>query len=90
MTNFTEQSNRAITPISVVVSRITRAIILAACILAGGHIIGAILGGGIYQVEGTTSSIPGEAQPSTFPLAIVLNKFTGKVSFCRLDGSCKW
>jgi hypothetical protein len=90
MTNSTEQPSRTVTPISAVVSRITRAIIVAASILAAGHIISTMVGGGFYQVVGTTSSIGGGTQPSIYPLAIVLNKFTGKVSFCRLDGSCKW
>jgi hypothetical protein len=90
MTNATEQPGRIATPVSLIISRISRAIIIAACILAAGHIISAMVSGGLYQVEGTTSSIGGTPQPSIYPLAIVLNKFTGKVSFCRLDGSCKW
>lgn len=90
MANSMEQSSRIVTPVSMAISRIARTIILATCILAVGHIIGAIIEGGFYQVEGTTTSLGIESSPSIYPLAIVLNKFTGKVSFCRLDGSCKW
>lgn len=90
MANSTEQSSYAVTPVSAVTSRIARTIILATCILAVGHISGAIIEGGLYQVEGTTTSLGIGSTSSIYPLAIVLNKFTGKVSFCRLDGSCKW